>query len=85
MYIFVLHSEEWSSHFWPRDVKGLSAEPLLIQPTHYTGEPGYITDTEESDLIPGPQMGDNEEFDTLADHLTDRREMRDITEGKDEL
>ena len=29
----------------------LSAEPLLIEPTHYTGEPGYITDTEVSDVI----------------------------------
>jgi hypothetical protein len=30
---------------------GLSAEPLLVYPTHYTGEPGYITDTEESAVI----------------------------------
>ena len=29
---------------------GLSAEPLLVYPTHYTGEPGYVTDTEDSDI-----------------------------------
>lgn len=25
---------------------GMSAEPLLIYPTHYVGDPGYISDTE---------------------------------------
>ena len=30
---------------------GVSAEPLLVEPTHYTGEPGYITDTESSEVI----------------------------------
>jgi len=29
----------------------MSAEPLLVYPTHYTGEPGYITDTDESEVI----------------------------------
>ena len=32
-------------------MKGLSFEPLLLYPTHYTGEPGYITDTENSEII----------------------------------
>lgn len=29
----------------------LSANPLLIHPTHYTGEQGYISDTENSATI----------------------------------
>ena len=29
-------------------------EPLLVFPTHYTGEPGYITDTENSSIIGQP-------------------------------
>ncbi|KAK2184231.1 hypothetical protein NP493_276g03003 [Ridgeia piscesae] len=37
--------------FRPRDVIGMSAEPLLVYPTHYTGEAGYITDTDESEVI----------------------------------
>ncbi|KAI0235068.1 Glycosyltransferase 25 family member [Lamellibrachia satsuma] len=37
--------------FHPRDLVGLSAEPLLVYPTHYTGEPGYFTDTDESEII----------------------------------
>lgn len=38
------------SHFEPRDLKAFSVEPLLIYPTHYTGEPGYISDTETSTI-----------------------------------
>ena len=29
----------------------LSAQPLLLYPTHYTGEPGYFTDTEDSEVV----------------------------------
>ncbi|XP_076008901.1 procollagen galactosyltransferase 2 [Genypterus blacodes] len=41
---------EFMSHFQPRDLKAFSVEPLLIYPTHYTGEPGYISDTETSTI-----------------------------------
>ncbi len=34
--------------FEPRDLKAFSAEPLLVFPSHYTGEHGYISDTETS-------------------------------------
>lgn len=34
--------------FENRDLKAFSAEPLLVYPTHYTGDPGYISDTETS-------------------------------------
>ena len=45
-------NEEWKSNFKPRDLVALSADPLLAYPTHYTGEKNYISDTEESDVIP---------------------------------
>ncbi|XP_010774077.1 procollagen galactosyltransferase 2-like [Notothenia coriiceps] len=38
------------THFEPRDLKAFSVEPLLIYPTHYTGEPGYFSDTETSTI-----------------------------------
>lgn len=38
------------SHFEPRDLKAFSVEPLLLYPTHYTGEPGYVSDTETSTI-----------------------------------
>ncbi|KAM4629116.1 procollagen galactosyltransferase 2 isoform 1-T1 [Polymixia lowei] len=41
---------DYMSHFEPRDLKAFSVEPLLIYPTHYTGEPGYISDTETSTI-----------------------------------
>lgn len=34
--------------FETRDLKAFSAEPLLVYPTHYTGDKGYISDTETS-------------------------------------
>ena len=34
-----------------RDLKALSVHPLLVYPTHYTGEEGYISDTEDTNVI----------------------------------
>ncbi|XP_037554097.1 procollagen galactosyltransferase 2 [Nematolebias whitei] len=41
---------QYMSHFERRDLRAFSLEPLLIYPTHYTGEPGYISDTETSTI-----------------------------------
>lgn len=43
---------DWKSHFPKRDLVALSAAPLLLYPTHYTGETGYVSDTEDSVLVP---------------------------------
>lgn len=45
----------WKNHFSNRNLIALSASPLLIYPTHYTGESGYISDTEESIIITNNQ------------------------------
>lgn len=37
-------------YYEPRDLKAFSAEPLLVYPTHYTGQPGYLSDTETSTI-----------------------------------
>ncbi|CAB3365137.1 Hypothetical predicted protein [Cloeon dipterum] len=51
--MFDRHPElKWKEHFEPRDLVALSAQPLLLYPTHYTGEPGYVSDTEDSSRIP---------------------------------
>lgn len=34
-----------------RTLKAYSGAPLLLYPTHYTGEMGYISDTEDSALV----------------------------------
>ncbi|KAJ8277231.1 hypothetical protein GJAV_G00072880 [Gymnothorax javanicus] len=41
---------DYMSHFEPRDLRAFSVEPLLLYPTHYTGEPGYVSDTETSTI-----------------------------------
>ncbi|EGW08696.1 Glycosyltransferase 25 family member 2 [Cricetulus griseus] len=41
---------EYKEYYEPRDLKAFSAEPLLIYPTHYTGQPGYLSDTETSTI-----------------------------------
>lgn len=37
-------------HYETRDLRVFSVQPLLIFPTHYTGEPGYVSDTETSTI-----------------------------------
>merc|ERR1711997_1060661 len=41
----------WTQHFNNRDLKALSVHPLLVNPTHYTGEEGYISDTENTNVM----------------------------------
>ncbi|XP_022902450.2 glycosyltransferase 25 family member [Onthophagus taurus] len=44
-------TEKWKIHFPKRDLIAFSVAPLLVFPTHYTGEKGYISDTEDSGII----------------------------------
>jgi len=41
----------WMQAYPTRDLKAFSAEPLLLYPTHYTNEKGYISDTEKSQIV----------------------------------
>ncbi|XP_029474376.1 procollagen galactosyltransferase 2 [Rhinatrema bivittatum] len=47
---------KYMEYFEPRDLKAFSAEPLLIYPTHYTGQPGYFSDTETSTIWDNEQV-----------------------------
>ncbi|KAM3968461.1 chromosome associated protein D3 [Aphomia sociella] len=44
-------NDTWKAHFPKRNLVALSAAPLLVYPTHYTGEDGYISDTEDSHIV----------------------------------
>lgn len=46
-------NKTWSSVYPERDLIAFSAAPLLLYPTHYTGDYGYISDTEDSTIIEG--------------------------------
>ncbi|CAG9822313.1 unnamed protein product [Phaedon cochleariae] len=51
--LFDKHPQEnWKGHYPRRDLVALSAAPLLLYPTHYTGDAGYVSDTEDSVLVP---------------------------------
>ncbi|XP_066581684.1 glycosyltransferase 25 family member [Prorops nasuta] len=54
--------EDWKKHFSPRNLVVLSTDPLLIHPTHYTGEKGYISDTEDSTIVKNFSEEDREEL-----------------------
>ncbi|KAF5289156.1 hypothetical protein FQR65_LT02046 [Abscondita terminalis] len=44
-------NDQWKRHYPKRDLIAFSSAPLLLYPTHYTGEHGYISDTEDSNVI----------------------------------
>ncbi|XP_036423358.1 procollagen galactosyltransferase 1 [Colossoma macropomum] len=58
---------DYMEQFENRDLKAFSAEPLLVYPTHYTGEPGYVSDTETS------TVWDNESVRTDWDRKRSRK------------
>ena len=41
----------WKSHYANRNLIAFSVHPLLLFPTHYTGEIGYVSDTEDTEII----------------------------------
>ncbi|XP_072513270.1 procollagen galactosyltransferase 1 [Salminus brasiliensis] len=61
--------EDYMKPFEPRDLQAFSAEPLLVFPTHYTGDPGYISDTETS------TVWDNETVRTDWDRARSRKTL----------
>ena len=44
-------NDNWKSYYHHRNLRAFSVHPLLLFPTHYTGEQGYISDTENTELI----------------------------------
>lgn len=44
-------NETWKKAFPNRNLVAWSAAPLILFPTHYTGDDGYFSDTEQSDTI----------------------------------
>jgi hypothetical protein len=50
-YVTYLHRDDWKTQFHPRDLVALSANPVILEPTHYVGQKGYVTDTEDSPTV----------------------------------
>ena len=43
--------EDWKGFYKDRSLKAYSVHPLFLFPTHYVGEPGHFSDTEDSNII----------------------------------
>ena len=44
-------NENWKSHFKDRKLKAYAFQPAILTPTHYYGEPNYISDTENTTVL----------------------------------
>uniref|UniRef100_A0A914HCF8 Glycosyltransferase 25 family member n=1 Tax=Globodera rostochiensis TaxID=31243 RepID=A0A914HCF8_GLORO len=49
---------KWSAHFSPRDLRAFAAFPSVVEPERYTNQPGYVSDTEGSEVM-GEFEGDS--------------------------
>ena len=52
-YQYFFSSYDLVQKFYPRDLLALSASPLLAFPTHFVGDVGYVSDTDNSTTIAG--------------------------------
>uniref|UniRef100_A0A8D8E144 Glycosyltransferase 25 family member n=1 Tax=Culex pipiens TaxID=7175 RepID=A0A8D8E144_CULPI len=59
-------NETWLNQFHNRNLVAWSAAPLLLYPTHYTGDDGYISDTEDSAQIDKVIKLTNDTLDSSA-------------------
>lgn len=68
-------NKEWKKEFPNRNLNAFSVAPLILFPTHYTGEQGYISDTENSVQIPseasGSGQGPRQEEEEPEQRVTD--------------
>lgn len=67
LHYILLHRSDYMEQFETRDLKAFSAEPLLVYPTHYTGDQGYVSDTETS------TVWDNDKVRTDWDRARSRK------------
>jgi len=44
-------NENWKRYFTNRNLKAYAFQPAIITPTHYFGEPNYISDTENTTIL----------------------------------
>ncbi|CAF1264541.1 unnamed protein product [Rotaria magnacalcarata] len=44
-------NSSWKSHFINRKLKAYAFHPSIVTPTHYFGEPNYVSDTENTQIL----------------------------------
>lgn len=80
-------NENWKKEFPNRNLNAFSVAPLLLFPTHYTGDQGYISDTENSEQIPAesghqppPQFGNNNS--EIVGRIPKNNDKEQVTEDR---
>ncbi|XP_053684624.1 glycosyltransferase 25 family member [Sabethes cyaneus] len=68
-------NDTWAEHFKDRNLVAWSAAPLLLYPTHYTGDDGYISDTEDSIRIDSITETHNDTVDSLAEKKGNKEQL----------
>lgn len=70
-------NEDWSSFFPKRDIIAYAIHPPIIFPTHYTGEPSHISDTENTQILDTAKFdSDILDKDTLDDNSNFKNNIR---------
>lgn len=76
-------NDTWSSGFPIKNLKAYSAAPLIMFPTHYTGETGYISDTEDSEITSQKLLKDQKDVQYKSDRETNfAEETKTILEAE---
>ncbi|CAF0983297.1 unnamed protein product [Rotaria sp. Silwood1] len=81
-------NESWKSHFRNRKLKAYAFYPSILTPTHYFGEPNYISDTENTPILGQNDKEDSVTKSTLASIdvvATQKRIEENVSMKKDEL
>jgi len=81
-------NESWKSHFNNRKLKAYAFYPSILTPTHYFGEPNYISDTENTTILAKNYKNDDLQGEKLlsVDVITTQKRMEENTSmKKDEL
>ncbi|KXJ78978.1 glycosyltransferase 25 family member [Aedes albopictus] len=72
-------NESWVNQFNNRNLVAWSAAPLLLYPTHYTGDDGYISDTEDSVQIDNFNKPQNDTSENSVDKKGDKEQLSSKT------
>jgi collagen beta-1,O-galactosyltransferase len=81
-------NENWKSYFSNRILKAYAFHPSIITPTHYFGEPNYISDTENTTILGKYNQNDDLNRSKLlsVDVITTQKPIEDnISMKKEEL
>ena len=58
---------EWMGSFPRRNLRAFTVYPLVVEPERYTNQPGYVSDTEGSNVVAATKDEEKDNVKQLAD------------------